>query len=172
MLTKTKNNSSIRLYVTIFVLALVEFGIFHRLRIFGVRPEVLLIATLFFGFNFGAAKGAEVGLVSGVLKGIFGITPLGVYVFSFVVIGLLAGILKNKLIKGNFFTQFFISNLAVYFISGVYFIYMRQISDGGLSPEFLKDCLYKGLYTGALSPIFFFSLSRVFKIDKNYQECE
>ena len=114
----------------------------------------------------------EAGFVSGVLKGIFGITPLGVYVFSFVVIGLLAGILKNKLIKGNFITQFFISNLAIYFISGIYFIYMRQISDGGLAPEFLKDCLYKGLYTGALSPIFFFSLSRVFKVDKNYQECE
>ncbi|MFH1380899.1 MAG: rod shape-determining protein MreD [Candidatus Omnitrophota bacterium] len=166
----TKNKNIVAFFVTFFLLALLEFGVFNNLLIFGVRPELLLIGTLFFGFNYGAAKGLEAGLLSGILKGVFGITVFGVDVFSFAAVGFLAGVLKNKIVKDNFIAQFFLANLAVYFIAGIYFFYIKEALDGGIIPGFLRSCLSKGIYTGVLAPVVFLFLSTIFKVEKKYEK--
>ena len=137
------------IYITILLLFFVELILFDKLRIYGVRPEILLIATVFFGFHFGIARGIEIGALSGILKGAFSITAFGINVFSFLLIGFLSGYLKDKLFKENFVTQFLFSCFSVYIV-------------WGFAPVPIGAVLYKGLYTGILAPFLFLVLTKIF----------
>ena len=149
-------------YAVIFLLFYLEIAVFDKLRIFGVRPELLLIATFFFGFHFGILRGMEAGIVSGLLKDIFSLSSFGINTFSFLLMGFVSGFLKNKLVRENFITQFFLAALSVLVISVVYFLYLNQIVKSAISREFWKASLYKGLYTGCMAPFLFFILTRIF----------
>ena len=145
------------IYAFILLLFLAELTLFNRIRAFGVRPELLLICTVFFGLHFGIARGMEIGFLSGILKDIFTVSAFGINTFSFLFIGFLSGLLKDKLIKGNFIAQFFLSLLAVYIASIAHLIYLS----GSIGAHFWKAVLYKGLYTGFLAPFIFFALTRI-----------
>ncbi|MFC1576240.1 rod shape-determining protein MreD [Candidatus Omnitrophota bacterium] len=155
--------SRLKIYVVILVLFFAEVVLFGNLRIFGARPSLLLITTLFFGFNFGMARGAEVGLVSGVLTDMLSIGSFGINTFSFLLAGSLSGYLKDKLFRDNFVTQFFLSNVSIYLIAGVYFLYFDKILKTDPGAGFLRLSLAKGLYTGLLAPILFFILTMIFR---------
>lgn len=137
------------IYITILLLFFVELILFDKLRIYGMRPEILLIATVFFGFHFGIARGMEIGALSGILKDVFSITTFGVNVFLFLLIGFLSGYLKDKLFKENFVTQFLFSCFSVYIV-------------WGFAPVPVGAVLYKGLYTGILAPSLFLVLTKIF----------
>ncbi|MBL7155578.1 MAG: rod shape-determining protein MreD [Candidatus Omnitrophica bacterium] len=157
-----KNINRIKIYATLFMLLVIEIAVFKNLAIFGTRPELLLIFTVFFGFHFGIARGMEAGLVSGILKDVFSITGFGINIFSFIAIGFLAGFLKNKLIKENFITQFTFSMLSVLILSSVYFLYLAEIVKNDIGTGFWKVVLYKGLYTAIFAPFLFFIFTLVF----------
>jgi len=138
------------------LLFFVELILFDKLRVSGVRPEILLIVTVFFGFHFGTVRGMEIGALSGILKDIFSITGFGINAFSFLLIGFLSGYLKDKLFKDNFVTQFLFSCFSVYLVWAI-FIVLGQAS---FSPT--AAVLYKGLYTGILAPFLFIVLTKIF----------
>ena len=120
MQTKTENTKRTGLYLTLFIIFFIDLFVFEKFRIFGVKPELLLIAVLFFGFNFGIARGIEVGIIAGILKDIFSVGYFGISIISFTLTGFIAGCLKDKLLKENFIIQFVASGISVYFISGIY----------------------------------------------------
>ncbi len=157
------------IYITVLLLFFVELILFDKLRIYGVRPEILLIATVFFGFHFGIARGIEIGVLSGILKDVFSITTFGVNVFSFLLIGFLAGYLKDKLFKENFVTQALFSCFSVYIVWGILIVWgqvslLGVVSGGNPSPYAapIGAVLYKGLYTGIFAPSLFLVLTKIF----------
>lgn len=157
------NARRLGIYTAILFLFFIEVTIFNSLRIYGVKPELLLIATIFFGFRFGMIRGLETGLLAGALKDIFGITAFGVNTLSFLFIGCLAGFLREKLSRENIVMQFFFSNISVYAVSGIYFLYLSGILKCDMGYDFWREIIGKGLYTGCASPVIFFVLGRIFR---------
>jgi len=153
----------IGIYGAILFLFFIEAAIPPRFGLFGARPELLLIATIFFGFHFGALIGAEAGIFCGILKDILSVGNFGINTISFLFIGFLSGYLRKKLFKENFIAQFFFSCLGVYLISGVYFLNLDRFAGSDTGAEFWNLVFYKGLYTGVLAPFLFFVLARAFK---------
>ncbi|OGW74596.1 MAG: rod shape-determining protein MreD [Omnitrophica bacterium RBG_13_46_9] len=185
------------IYTVILILFFLEITALNKIRLFGVRPELLLIATIFFGFHFGMMRGMEVGLISGVLKDVFSIALFGVNALLFLFIGFLSGFLKKSLFKENFITQFLFSLISVYVISAVYFLCLDKtvagegislthvwagalFSGGGtmrggvhaasFAEQFWRACWYKGLYTGCVAPFLFFLLAKVLEINDDTHE--
>ncbi|UCD55037.1 MAG: rod shape-determining protein MreD [Candidatus Omnitrophota bacterium] len=162
------------IYVTILLLFFAELILFDKLRIYGMKPEILLIVTIFFGFHFGIVRGMKIGAFCGILKDLFSITAFGVNIFLFLLIGFLSGYLKDKLFKENFVTQFLFSCFSVYIVWGIFsvgtgfFPAMKPaaiIASGtNLSPyaASIEAILYKGLYTGIFAPFLFLVLTRIF----------
>ncbi|MBN1353337.1 MAG: rod shape-determining protein MreD [Candidatus Omnitrophica bacterium] len=157
------------LYASLAVILFLELTFFNKFRIFGVRPELLMTAAIFFGFHFGVSYGAEAGLASGIIKDIFSISPFGINTVSFLLIGAAAGFLKDKVFKENAITQFAFSFLSVCVSSAAVFIYLTETASSGVGGAFWKTCLCKGIYTGFLAPITFFILNAAFK-PKNLQD--
>ncbi|MFH1593756.1 MAG: rod shape-determining protein MreD [Candidatus Omnitrophota bacterium] len=158
------------MYIVICALFLIEVVLRDRISILGQRPELLLIITLFFGLQFGVSGGIEAGLVSGLLKDVFSITGLGISTFSFFILGFLSGYLKEKLFKESVITQCFLSILAVYLFSGIYALYLSGIVENNLNADFWNVILYKALYTGFVTPAFFFIFSHIFKTREMYSD--
>lgn len=164
MQTKTENLKRTGLYLALFIIFFVNLFVFEKFKIFGVKPELLLIAVLFFGFNFGIARGIEVGIVSGILIDIFSVGYFGINIVSFTLVGFIAGCLKDKLFKESFIIQFIVSGISVYFISGIYFLYFKDALYLGQSAEFWEICFVKALYTGFIAPILFVILKKLFNL--------
>lgn len=139
----------------ILILFLAEAVMPESLSIYGGRPELLLIATIFFGFYFGKIRGATAGFISGILKDIFSVGPFGINALSFLFIGFLSGYLKDKLFKESFITQFFFSCFIAMGI-GFFQALCQMITPLPIS------ILAKGLYTGLLAPFLFFALTKIF----------
>ena len=150
------------LFLVIPALFFAELMVFDKLRIFGVRPELLLIATIFFGFRFGALRGLQAGAISGILKDIFSVSGFGAHALSFLLAGFLSSRLRSKLFKENFITEALLAFLAVYLTSTLYFLYPGITASGGITAQFWRMVLYKALYTGAAAPLLFFILGRFF----------
>ena len=156
----------IDLYLTIIVLLLLELTVFDKIRFYGVRPGLLLVAVLFFGFNFGVLRGVEVGLLAGVLKDLFSVGEFGINILLFLSVGCIAGFLKKKLFKENLITQSILAAVVVWICSLFYFLYLVKISNVSLDFPFWKPGLYKALYTAIIAPFLFLTLKKFFKSDE------
>ena len=97
----------------------------------------------------------------------FSVTAFGVSVFSFLIVGFLAGFLKDKLFKEDFITQFILSCVFAYLVSGIYFLYLDKIMGGDPGAVFWRQAAAKGLYTGFIGPVLFFILLSIFGSGKN-----
>jgi len=151
----------IAVYAAVFTLFILESTIFNRLRILNAGPQLLLVATIFFGFHFGRGRGSEIGAFSGLLRDIFTIGGFGVNTFLFLSVGFLAGSLREKLSKDSIAVQFLFSNACVYFISGIYFLYLALAVKTDIGRGFWPVSFSRGLYTGCIAPLLFFILGKI-----------
>lgn len=69
--------------------------IFSTLSFNGVKPNLLLIVTVFFGFAAGVNNGMLTGFVCGLLCDIFFGAYIGVYSFLFVLLGGYSGVMAK-----------------------------------------------------------------------------
>ena len=136
--------------------------IFTRFRIWGARPELLVVAIIFFGFYFGALRGAEAGALAGLLKDLFSVSTFGVHTVPYVIIGLLSRVMKKKIFRESLIAQFAFSALAVIFFSFFYFAYLSRGVDGVVTQGFWRIALVKSLYTGCSAPLVFLFLRKSF----------
>lgn len=149
-------------YIVVFLLFIAEATILNKLKICGVRPDLLLVTTVFFGFHFGVTRGAEIGFIAGLLKDTLTVGAFGINTFSFLAIGILAGCLKNKLFKENLLSQFFFSFLAVYLLACVHFLSLGEMARSGAAGQFWSAVFRKGLYTAFLAGPLFLLLAKIF----------
>ena len=148
------------------IIFFLEITIFNKLQIYGVKPELLLAAIVFFGFHSGKLRGAEAGAISGAIKDIFSTSGFGLNFFTFLFIGFVSGALRKRLLKENFVVEFLLVNLAVYITSLTQFIYFNRILRTNPIGDFFSVTFLKGLYTGVLSLIMFYVLSKMFRYPK------
>lgn len=67
----------------------------------GVKPDLLLVLAVLVGLVFGTRSGLLAGLVAGLLKDLFLGKYLGLFTFTCVMAGYLAGLFQTKVFKGN-----------------------------------------------------------------------
>ena len=164
-----KEVNRITLYGILFLFLFCELTVFSKLGILGVKPDLLLIATLFFGFQFGIRGGIEVGIICGTSKDLLSVTTFGVNAFSFLFVGFLSGLLKDKVFKDNLIIQFMVSTAAVSLVAILHFLLLSNAEIDNVGAQLFKTALIKGLYTGFLAPIIFVILSAIFK-PKEYEK--
>ena len=151
-------------YATLMAIFFIENFLFKKMNIYGSRPELLLVITVFFGFYFGTAYGAEIGFLSGLLKDIFSVTFFGVNILLFILVGILAGSFRNKLAKESIIAQILFSIFAVYLLAMAHFFCLDELVRSDLGGEFWLLTFFKAIYTAVLVPLLFFILSRIFKV--------
>jgi len=74
----------------------VQIAVLNRISFLGVHLDVLLLAAVATGIRGGADRGAVVGFMAGLTTDVFSPAPLGIYAFSYVIAGFIAGYMARE----------------------------------------------------------------------------
>lgn len=146
------------IYLIVLTALFIHLTILRHIKIFGARPDILLLFVIFFGLFLGPARGLESGLVAGFLEDIFTVDIFWVNTLIFGTVGFLAGVLKMKFYKESKMTQlllvFAVTIVAMslrYMAASLLIQYIRT----SFSEYFFSSIIPVSIYTCLVSiPIF------------------
>lgn len=146
---------------------LVNATVLDHFRIFGARPDLMIVCVTFFGLFLGRAAGLETGLVAGLLTDIFSLDYFGINLFVYGATGFLAGALKTSFVKESKRTQALTVFLCTAFSMCLHFslasAFSRSIGFGFL--EYLTTCVMPaGVFTSVISVPIFMKLSEMYNL--------
>lgn len=124
------------------------------------RPTPLTVYVICVAVLGGARTGATIGVLSGLLWGVFSARVFGFDALLLLLFGLVAGLLVEWFLRANFFTALLLSSCGVllHVLLEWFFCYVI-FSRENLAEILLKVLLPNGLYTILLTPLIYgFSL--------------
>jgi rod shape-determining protein MreD len=128
-----------------------------------IRPDIVLILTLYLGFSYPLISGGILAFFMGYLMDLFSGNVLGLYTFSRPLIFYIA-----QLFKGRFYLEGFLSQFLFVFLSALVEGLLILILLNGLNPNPLGNLypmlftvlLPQSFFTGLITPILFFLLNK------------
>ena len=128
-----------------------------------IRPDIVLILTLYLGLSYPLIPGGILAFFMGYLMDLFSGNVLGLYTFSRPLIFYIA-----QLFKGRFYLEGFLSQFLFVFLSGLVEGLLILILLNGLNPNPLWNLypmlftvlLPQSFFTGLITPILFFLLNK------------
>jgi rod shape-determining protein MreD len=135
----------------ILVLAFViQSTILHYIEIFGIKPNLIVMVTIYFALMQGSVEGAVVGLLGGILLDILVGRVFGLYSLIGMYTGIFAGHFNKRFFKENYlvallftFIFSFLYELIFYLLN--YFIWgetrIIYVLQNIIIPEALYNCI-------------------------------
>lgn len=132
----------------------------QTLHMVGVKLDLLLLTTLYYGFLYGWKAGAGVGLVAGLVQDVFSLGLLGLTPVGLVACGLLAGFARRLLLL-----RYWIVRVGLVFILTVlnlliYISVTRIFSQTGLYTLFKNNWLIVSLSNTITAGVIFWLVDR------------
>lgn len=107
----------------IFVLAtFLQVTVLDSLRLFGIKPDLVLILVIFYAFLSSQREGAFWGFVAGLFKDVATGGYFGLNALNHLLAGYLAGVLQTVLYKDNPFVVTFAALLVCLFQGLLYYL--------------------------------------------------
>jgi len=146
------------MYAVLAALLFIHITVLSHISVFGFRPDLILIAVVFFALFFGSGVGLEAGIVAGIGKDMLAFDYMGTNTLALGLTGLVIGAMHAKFFKESRLTRaiivFFFSAFSMFIHLFLYDIISnsRDISfiDYATSP-LLPVSLYTAL---AAIPVF------------------
>lgn len=143
---------------SILIFLLLTLQVLDWIAIAGVKPDILLILTIFIAQKQGMMKGQISGFFAGLVEDVFSIQLFGIHSFCKLVVGYFAGLLYSNFVLDNFLIQAllgFVGSL----VHGFLFLGAKALFDSiDVGYYFLNVFWIKVLYTTLLTPFLFFVL--------------
>lgn len=148
----------VRIYATLAIALMLQMTLFNNLKILGARPDLTLIAVIFFGLFLGGGAGLEAGLIAGFVKDVFAMDFFWINTFVLALSGLLAGTLGAKFSRDSKSGQLVLTfsftafSMTLHYVLASFFLKSLTLGFG----EYLASSIMPtGVYTSLLSvPIF------------------
>ena len=124
-----------------------------------VRPDVLLIFTLYLAFLFPPILGGVLAFFLGYLMDLFSGNTLGLYTFSRPLVFFAAQLLRERFYLEGFGFQFlfaFLFSLSEGILISVLINALQPIPLGSLYPSFIACLFSQAFFTGLVTPLLFF----------------
>ena len=123
-----------------------------------IRPDIVLILTLYLGLSYPPISGGILAFFMGYLMDLFSGNVLGLYSLSRPLIFYIAQIFKGRFYLERFLSQFlfvFFSALVEGFLLLILFTGLNPSPPGNLYPLLFTVLLPQSLSTGLITPILF-----------------
>ena len=148
----------IQIYLILIAALFLQGGILNYIKIFGAKPDLLLMLVIFFGLFLGPAAGLESGLVAGLLKDIFALDFLWINVFILGMTGFIVGAINTQFFKESKRADFILVFLFTIFSMVLHYAIVLVLSNSMALefPEFfMRSVIPTSIYTGLFSvPIY------------------
>ncbi|NLV89834.1 MAG: rod shape-determining protein MreD [Tissierellia bacterium] len=116
------------LVLVVLVNLILQTTIFPYISVFGVEPNLALLAVISMAIFKGRFYGSFLGLTLGIIQDILFSPVLGVNSFILFFAGYLVGLLESKIIKDNLFIPILLSILGTIYYNFTYYIFMFFLS--------------------------------------------
>jgi rod shape-determining protein MreD len=91
----------LRYAIVVLSAVVIQYAVFTQFRISGVSADLLLVLAIAVGIHSGPERGAIVGFVCGLALDAMVVTPFGLGAMSYLVAGLIAGMLEAATIHSS-----------------------------------------------------------------------
>jgi len=91
--------------LVVLIALFLQITILDLISIAGIRPNLLLIATVFYAIQRGSRTGLKTGVFAGILADIFSAGPMGLNTVALGICGYLCGYFARMVYKDSVFTQ-------------------------------------------------------------------
>lgn len=157
-------NRSIFRLLLLFIFVLLEATVLEYLQIFGVKPDLVLILTFYFGIKEGVMSGQITGFVGALMEDLIHLEHFGVNILIKTFLGFLAGTVYHKLYSENFF-NIFLTLFSATFIKGILWLtivysFLETFSWESILSYILEILLLEMTINGLLAPFIFLSFNK------------
>ena len=146
--------SRLQIYIIILIAISMQIGPLNYLKIFGMKPDVVLISVVFFGLLLGPGAGLEAGIAAGLLKDIFTLDFFWINTFIMALAGLCVGMASDKFFKESkkavFTVVLFTTILSMSAHYFLVYIFSKNFALNYFS-YFLSSVMPACIYTGLVS---------------------
>lgn len=156
--------------ILIFLTVLIQSTIAESIRVYGVKPNIIIVVTVMVALLRNGTEGAIVGFLCGLMQDAVSGRVIGFYALLGLYLGLLIGKSNKRLNKENiliaiFFT--FISTIVYEYVVYFFTTFLRAPLDFVYPMK--NIILTEAIYNSVIS-IFIFII--VIKLDKRFEEYE
>jgi rod shape-determining protein MreD len=152
---------NLRFLLLILALALIQVSLLEPLRIFGVKPDLLLISVVISAIYFEFGWAVSFSLFAGILKDTFSAGDFGMSTLFFPVVALLIIQLNKRLTIENYISCSVVTFLASIIYDGLVRSLSMYMNDFVSYPVFFRVSILGALYTAV---VFFVVLRSIKKI--------
>ncbi len=135
---------------------------FDALKVAGAKPDLLFIAVVFFGYNFGSFYGEVTGFIAGLLHDAVSNAPLGLLTFPKVVIGYIVGMFGRSVLRENLATIFLLV-LAASIVKGIITLFLCYIFDSVSIAARAAVIIPESIYNAVIAPFLFLLYDKIFE---------
>ena len=153
---------ALRLAAFVAAIVVVQVAVFPHLAVFGVVPDLGLLAALAVGYYDGPEAGALVGFVAGLGYDLFLETPLGLNALSYALVGYGIGVLESGLFRSPRWLPSFLGAVGG-LVGGLLFIGVAVLVgvDSVKGTHGVVTISLAAVYDAVLAPLVFFLVARV-----------
>lgn len=148
--------------ILICAAVLLQTTVFSWLKLWGVKPDLVLIVVLYAAFWKGSRRGAIVGFAGGIVEDIASGGLIGANAFAKLVAGFLFGISRRKFYVESFKIQVITAFLGT-FLSQLIFFLLVQVCGEERPLSSLKMLLPLACYNAMLAPLIFRCMRKIVK---------
>ncbi|MDP3804266.1 MAG: rod shape-determining protein MreD [Candidatus Omnitrophota bacterium] len=141
-----------QIYLILLVALILQAGPLNSLKIFGAKPDLMLMSVIFFGLFLGSGLGLESGLAAGILKDIVAFDFFFAKTLTLGLTGLTVGLARNKFFKessrAEFLVVLFFTAFSMSFHYLLILIFSKSLTirySEFFTCTIIPACLYTGL---------------------------
>lgn len=137
------------------------------IRIFKVKPDILLILIIFFSLYYGRTYGLIVGALCGIFSEATSGMPAGFTILTYSLAGLILGHIGRWVYNQKIFSQIGISFIFIFVIYlTLLFAFRAPELNRFLSDILIFIILPASLYTACLTPVLFYFLKLILNLTR------
>ena len=138
--------------IIIMLAFILQNTVFAALSFNGVKPNLLLIITVFFGFAVSMNNGMLTGFFSGLLCDIFFGEFIGIYSFLFMLLGAFGGVMAKFFYQDDIIFPYLTIIVTDGIFSFVYYVVMFMVRGRFIFMDYLQSIIFpEVLYTLIIS---------------------
>ena len=147
--------------ICILIFALLQTTMLDYVKIFGVKPDLLLIGIVLAGIYFEVRWALFISLFSGILKDFLGINTFGINTLLFPLICFLVIQLNKKLSIDNYFLGSIVTFICTLLYAAATRLIFLYLNNSISLSVFLRIAFFEALYTSLIFSLIFRTIKRV-----------
>ncbi|MDD5428527.1 MAG: rod shape-determining protein MreD [Candidatus Omnitrophica bacterium] len=157
----------IQIYLILATALFLQGGAVNYVAISGAKPDLPLMAVIFFGLFLGPAAGLESGLAAGLLKDIFALDFFWINTITLGLTGFVIGAINTQFFKESKRADFIFVLIFTAFAMSLHYSIAVVLSDSialGFLEFFKSSIIPTAIYTGLVSIPVYSKLLDVYKL--------